>query len=335
MRGIDKQLVMGIGIVLFSCFSLYGLSQASMLVNGSSFSDYSAAYYIILTFLGGVLASLTPCIYPMIPVTVGILQIQATTSVMRNFALALVYVFGMATVYALLGYMAARTSLVFGQWLANPWFLFFIVLFFLYFAFAMFGWYDVYLPSFSQKQPSIKVRGSLLYSFIFGVISGTVTSPCASPILGTLLLFVARMGEPLLGLSMLFSFACGLGMLLVVIGTFTTTLNVLPQSGRWMLEVKKIFGFLLLGTCIYFIQMALFKQYIGFVLYGLLMFAATIYYLATSVDDEIGVRSFKITGAIALLFGSMILFAQAYIAQYGVSMDQFLTYIQQERLYHR
>jgi len=235
---------------------------------------------LLFAFLAGVLVSFTPCIYPMIPITVGILQAQATASAWRNFFLALFYVLGMASVYAVLGYVVATTSLIFGQWFASPWFIALAVAFFLYFAFAMFGFYDIYVPAFLRTRGTVSVRGSLLYSFVFGALSGTVTSPCLTPALAVVLGYVAKLGRPVTGFLTLFSFSCGMGVLLVIIGTFSGVLNVLPRAGSWMVAVKKFFGFLMLGVGIYIMQPLLTHWAIP-ALYGSLMMTAALYYALT------------------------------------------------------
>ena len=248
--------------------------------------ERSPFYLIILAFLIGIITSFTPCVYPMIPITLGILQSQASTSLWRNFLLAGSYVLGISTVYAILGYVAATTTLIFGQWLNNPWLIFVVSLFFIYIAFSMFGYYEIKIPRFLATRDNVKVKGSFLYSFFFGMISGTVASPCLTPAIAILLGFVAKVGNPILGFFTLFSFALGMGILLLVVGTFSTTLNVLPKAGTWMIEVKKFFGFVLLGMCIY-----LFQPFLGgnaaLKAYAVLALIIGIYYLVKSQKNKI------------------------------------------------
>jgi len=113
------------------------------------------------------------------------------------------------------------------------------------------------------------------------MISGTVASPCLTPPLAVLLGFVAKQANPLLGFLTLWFFAMGMGVLLIIIGTFSTTASFLPASGGWMIEIKKIFGFVLLIMCVYFLQ-SFVSQVILFRLYAILVFIASLYYLITS-----------------------------------------------------
>ena len=235
-------------------------------------------YILLLAFLIGIVTSFTPCIYPMIPITMGILQSQASTSLWRNFLLSTTYVTGIATVYATLGYFAATTTLILGQWLANPIFIGFLVLLFLYLAFSMFGFYEIYMPGFMQQRGTgIKVKGSFFYTFLFGAISGTAASPCLTPALALLLGFVAKRGNPLIGFATLFSFAFGMGLLLIVVGTFSTSLTALPRAGAWMDEIKKFFGFLLIGVSVYFVQPFI-EPTVATILYALLAIIMFGYY---------------------------------------------------------
>ncbi len=188
------------------------------------------------------------------------------------------YVFGIATVYATLGYIAATTTVMFGQWMASPWLIGFIALLFVYLAFSMFGFYEIYVPRFMQQRDQVKVRGSFVQSFLFGMVSGSVASPCLTPALALLLGFVAKQGNPIVGFFTLFFFALGMGMLLLIVGSFSGVISALPRAGEWMIEIKKFFGFVLLGFALSFIK-PFFPHTIVMVLYGILLGVVVGYYL--------------------------------------------------------
>lgn len=223
----------------------------------------SPALQILLILLLGLLMSLTPCIYPMIPITIGIIQSNKAQTLGRNFILACAYAIGIATTFALMGFLVAMGGAQFGSLLGKPLFILFIVLFLGYFAGSMFGFYEVKLPQFGGA--NIKSNGSLSSAFIFGTISGTVTSPCLSPGLVLVLGIVAKLKatspgllpllqSSLLGFTYLFAFGIGLSIPLVLIATFSGAADKLPRSGLWMVEVKKIFGFLLIALCFGYLQ---------------------------------------------------------------------------------
>jgi thiol:disulfide interchange protein DsbD len=263
--------------------------------------ETSIFWMLILAFFIGILTSFTPCLYPLIPITLGILQTQASKNMWRNFSLASIYVLGISFIYAILGYIAATTTIIFGQWLANPWIIGFIILIFIYLALSMFGFYEIHIPKFLTQREGIQVKGSYLYSFLFGIISGSVASPCLTPALAVILGFVAKIGNPLLGLLIMWIFSLGMGILLIVIGTFSTSLSALPKSGTWLLETKKLLGFVLLIMCIYFLQ-PFFSIWTIYKLYSVVCLIASFSYLITSKRKDILKIIFGIIFAIATIF---------------------------------
>ncbi len=210
-------------------------------------------FRLLLALLLGILLSLTPCIYPMIPITIGILQSQASASIARNFCTALTYVVGIATTFAALGTAAALSGKMFGSFMQSPLVIIGIVILLAYFAGSMIGLYDLYVPRFMQGSQKTVTTGSFISIFLFGAASGTVASPCLSPGLVLLLSLVTAAGSVPLGFALLFFFGLGLGIPLLIIGTFSSSLSVLPKAGHWMIDIKQFFGFIMLGTCLYFL----------------------------------------------------------------------------------
>lgn len=266
--------------------------------------DSSMLWILILSFLSGVLISFTPCIYPMIPITIGIMQTQATRSLWHGLLTGFFYVLGLAAVYATLGFISATTSVIFGQWIASPWFTLFIVLLFLYLAFSLFGFYEVTIPAFFRpgKQPAISEQPQavqanpaqaepasrpLLKSFLLGLFAGTVASPCLTPALAMLLTLVAEKGNPIIGFFAMFLFAFGMGFLLIFIGMFSASINVLPRAGEWMNEVKKFFGFVMLAVCVYMSRHVLWACAVQ-ILYAIVCASSSIYYFYTGYYLQTG-----------------------------------------------
>ncbi|MGZ6254778.1 MAG: protein-disulfide reductase DsbD family protein [Candidatus Chromulinivorax sp.] len=210
---------------------------------------------ILLAFLLGLLLSLTPCIYPMIPITIGILHSQGRKSLFHDFLGSLSYAAGMATTFACLGLLATLAGSSFGSLLSYPPFVIALVLFIGYMSLTMIGVIDMYIPSFMRGQVTLhKNLGPCLAAYLFGAISGTVASPCVSPGLALLLSIVATLGNTFLGFLLLFAFGMGLSTPLIIIGTFSNALYLLPQSGMWMVEIKKGLGFFMLATCFYYLS---------------------------------------------------------------------------------
>lgn len=215
---------------------------------------------LILIFLAGVGLSFTPCVYPMIPITVAVIGGQATgkQSTARKplaaFFLSLVYVLGIAIVYSAMGVAAASTGALFGSALQSPWVIGFVVVVFIGLALSMFGVYYLRVPSFISDRLGTKTGKGFLGVFVMGLISGIVASPCIGPALASLLVYIASTGNKFLGFLMLFVFAWGLGVLLIVLGTFSGAIKSLPKSGGWMVTVERIFGLLLIGVALYYLR---------------------------------------------------------------------------------
>lgn len=242
---------------------------------------------LLLVMLLGILMSLTPCIYPMIPITVGILQSQGSKSFLRNILLSLSYTLGIATTFALLGLMAAITGQMLGHFMANPVVIIFIVCVLAYLGGAMFGFYEMYIPSFFQSGSTGNQNGSCLSAFLFGVASGSVASPCLSPGLILLLTIVTTLNSKLMGFVLLFMFGVGLSVPLLLIGTFSSSLSILPRAGFWMVEIKKCFGFMLFGMCFYFLRPILPAPLLLSML-ALFLLASGIFYLYSENKKEAG-----------------------------------------------
>jgi thiol:disulfide interchange protein DsbD len=207
-------------------------------------------------FAAGLLTSFTPCVYPLIPVTVAVIGARSVGTKTRALLLSLVYVLGLATVYAGLGAFAALSGQLFGQISTNKWTFLIVGNIFLLFGLAML---DVFTLQFTSLQKLSKPRkgpDGVLSVFFMGGVSALIAGPCTTPVLGTMLVFVAQGQNIVFGIAMLFVFSLGLGALLIIVGTFAGALSALPKSGGWMVGVKKIFGFLMIIIGEFFILKA-------------------------------------------------------------------------------
>lgn len=222
-----------------------------MLTSSFLHQTQSLPLVLLASFGAGVLASLTPCLYPMIPITMGVITAQKSASMMRNFLLSLSYGLGIASIYTVLGYLSATSHLLFGQWMAKPLVIVLLSLFFVYLAFSLFGYYELYVPPLlASPQATRGPRESLVYSFTLGLVTGTAASPCLTPALALLLSYAAQQENPLVGAAALFSFALGLSSLLILLATFSGSIALLPRAGGWMTEIKYLFAFMLIGAAV-------------------------------------------------------------------------------------
>lgn len=265
---------------------------------------------LILSLLLGFLLSLTPCIYPMIPITMGILQAQGSRSMWRNFMLSLAYTMGIAFTFALLGIMAAFTGKLFGSIMNNPFVIICIVALLAYLAGSMLGLYEMYIPRFLQPQHKAR-GGSLLTAFMFGAASGTVASPCLSPGLLLLLTLVTSIGSVMIGFLLLFTFGFGLGIPLLIIGTFSGSLNMLPKAGIWMVDIKQFFGFIMLATCFYFLNI-LIPSFLLYWAIALFTISVGIFYIKKAQHAKGTSARMKNSIGILLVAASVYAFFHAY-----------------------
>ena len=211
----------------------------------------------LLVFLGGVLTSFTPCVYPMIPITISYIGGRSRHRA-HGFFLSLFFVLGIAIMYSALGLIAASTGSIFGAALQSTTVLIVVAAIFAAMGASMLGAFDLALPSGLQGRMTAGAqRGGVLGAVLMGMVTGLVASPCVGPVLVVLLTFVAKTGSLLLGFWLLFVFACGLGLLFLVLGTFAGALSALPGAGAWMETVKRVFGVVLIGMAIFYMRTVL------------------------------------------------------------------------------
>lgn len=215
------------------------------------------ALAFLAAFVGGILASLTPCVYPMIPVTAAYIgSNSAGETPMRGFLLSVSYVMGIAVMYSALGAVAALTGRLFGSWASSPIVYLIMANLFILLGLSMLDVFMLPLPAFLQGGGSSQKRAGYAGAFLVGIAAAFVASPCTAPILFSILAIVATQKNVVYGISLLFTFALGMGLLLVIVGTFAGALAALPKSGMWMEKIKKGFGWLLILVAEYFLVQA-------------------------------------------------------------------------------
>lgn len=212
---------------------------------------------LLFFFVAGLGLSLTPCVFPMIPILSGIIAGQGhKVSRGRGFALSLAYVLGMAITYAAAGVAAGMTGTLLSAALQNAWVLGGFALVFVVLSFSMFGFYELQLPASLQSKLSDEAGhlqgGRGIGVFLMGALSALIVGPCVAAPLAGALLYIGQTGNAVLGGSALFVMALGMGVPLIVVGLSAGTL--LPRAGAWMEGVKKTFGVLLLATAVWLVS---------------------------------------------------------------------------------
>jgi thiol:disulfide interchange protein DsbD len=205
----------------------------------------------LVAFGAGFQTSLTPCVYPMIPITLGIFGARGNVKRSRALALAAAYVGGMGLMYATLGVVFALVGKQFGTQLSNPFVVIPIVLLFVILAASMFGAFELQLPASLQAKLNTVGGQDFKGAFAMGIVGGLIAAPCTGPFLLGLLTYVATTHDVIRGGSMLFVYALGMGVLFFVLAAFAVSL---PKSGRWMEWVKSAAGIFMLLAAIYYLQ---------------------------------------------------------------------------------
>ena len=255
---------------------------------------------LVAFFIGGLLLSFTPCVFPMYPILTGIIVGQGNKlSTKRAFALSFAYVQGMAVTYTLLGIVVAIAGAQFQAMFQHPIVLIVLSVLFIFLALSMFGLFNLALPSSWQNKlnqlSSNQKGGSYFGVLVMGAISGLVASPCTTAPLTGALLYISQSGDILLGASALYALSLGMGLPLLVLGSSGGKL--LPKAGNWMTVIKNIFGLLLLAVPIFLLERFLPVIIIN-VLWTVLILATAGYFYTVNQDTKktfgFGLRSILI-----------------------------------------
>jgi cytochrome c-type biogenesis protein len=210
-----------------------------------------------LLFVGGVLTSLTPCIYPMIPIAAAIVGGQSTGGAaprVRVIGLTMTYVLGLSVVYALLGLLAGLSGSVFGEVSSNPWLSFLMANLLLAFALMMLDVMPVPVPQqLLARAAALDGGGRYVGTFAMGAASGLVAAPCGAPVMGAVLTWVATTQRAALGFIYLFVFSLGMSTLLVAVGLWAGAGARLPRGGPWLVGIKRGFALIMIGTAEYYL----------------------------------------------------------------------------------
>ena len=223
---------------------------------GKMIAERGLALTFLIVFFSGLALNLTPCIYPLIPITISYFGGQAGGRSSRVFLLALLYVFGMSITYSVLGTIAAMTGNLFGAALQNPFVILILAAILVALALSMFGLWEIRMPMFLARRTG-SARQGYAGAVVMGLTMGIVAAPCIGPFVLGLLTYVGEMGKPLLGFFLFFTLAWGIGLPFLVLGMLSGSLSRLPRSGAWMIWVRKIFGFVLVAMALYFMRQLL------------------------------------------------------------------------------
>jgi len=253
MKPLVKSLLLlipvALAVLLMGCGSSVDFTEAT---KGGGVGMFLAA------FLGGMAVCLTPCVYPLIPITVSIfggLPDAAESPKKRRIRAAITgttYVLGIAMTYSVLGLLAGLAGKgTVGDHLGSAYVIIPLAILFTALAASMFGAYELQLPASWQGRLSSVGGSGLLGGFIMGLVAGLLAAPCTGPVITGILVYIASTQDAFLGFWLLFTFSMGLGLMFMVIAAFA---SALPKSGPWMEGVKSVFGVLMLVAALYYLS---------------------------------------------------------------------------------
>jgi len=231
-----------------------GAARSSLLSSdvGGTLASRGLPITLLAIFILGLALNLTPCVYPLIPITIGYFSQQSGSSRGRRIALSSLYVLGIAITYSALGVFSALSGKLFGAWLQHPAVLVFFALLMLVMASSMFGLFEITVPQFIANRSG--GQAGLLGALTMGLLIGIVAAPCVGPFVISLIALVSSLQSPMLGFLMFFVLAIGLGLPYLFLGIFSSGMTNIPRSGMWMIQVKKAMGFILIAMAFYFLR---------------------------------------------------------------------------------
>ncbi len=287
--------------------------------------DFSAAlekqgihWVLLLAFIGGLLVSLTPCVYPMIPITLSIIGSRdENVSFYKGLGLSATYVAGLSLTYALLGLAAATFGAQIRGFIQGPMFQGLVAVIFFLLALSMFDLIMLQAPAALRNRLGGIKKTGIFGIFVMGMVSGLMASPCVAAPLAGILAFIAATGSQALGFFMLLLFAWGMSVPLLLIGAFSGSLNAMPRAGEWMNRVKEFYGFLLLAAALYFAKPIIGIAWAELGIAALLASFAAFLGLFHNVPEDAGMRPrvFKSFGVVAIAVACA--FAISAASQWG------------------
>jgi thiol:disulfide interchange protein DsbD len=238
-------------------------------------SGWAMVWTMLGIFMGGMALNLTPCVYPIIPITVSYFGGKSGQGRGRLLVHGLLYLAGLAVTNSALGVAAALTGGLMGSLLQNPLVLVAVAVILVFFATSLFGFWELRLPG-ALTQAASKSYAGYFGTLFMGLTLGVMAAPCIGPFVLGLLTWVASMGSPLLGFLVFFTLSLGLGLPLFILAIFSGSLEKLPRSGEWMLWVRKLMGWVLVGMAAYFIR-PLLPESVGVLLLAAVALAAAVH----------------------------------------------------------
>ncbi|MCX6133995.1 MAG: thioredoxin fold domain-containing protein [Ignavibacteriales bacterium] len=292
---------------VFSAYSSQGALPAATSRSdiGQLFEERGTFVAFLAIFLIGLALNLTPCVYPMLSVTVSLFGGQSETNAIKVFLKAVMYVLGIATMYTVLGVSAALSGTLFGSWLQSPWVLGGIGALLIGLALSSFGLYQIQMPYWLTSKLGGTTGTGIISLYLSGLVVGVFAAPCIGPPVIALLTLVSSKADPVFGFWVFFTLSIGLGFPYLILGTFSGMLKKIPRSGAWLVWVERMFGVILSAAGLFYLALAFVPKLSVFVIpTALILGGIYLGFLEPSGKEKKGLQRFKWAfGVLALVFG--------------------------------
>jgi thiol:disulfide interchange protein len=263
-----------------------------------------------LVFVLGFLTSLTPCVYPVIPIVMGYIGTRSGKKKIKGFYLSIFFVLGLAFVYSILGVVAAMSGTMMGVSFQNPVVVIVIASIFVIMGLSLAGLFEIPVPSsISSKVQGGGGKSEVIGAVIVGGVSGIIAAPCVGPVLIALLSWVSQTGNIFLGFLLTFIFSLGMGIIFLVVGTFSGVVSAMPKGGKWMDYVKYFFAIILIAGGIYILN-AIIAPWVNNLLWGIFLIAVSVLVGLFKALEEYKLKNklFKFIALVIFLVGVFLFY---------------------------
>lgn len=255
-----------------------------------------------LIFFLGFLTSLTPCVYPVIPIVMGYIGTRSGNKKLKGLYLSIFFVLGLAIVYSVLGVVAAMSGSMMGATFQKPAVVIAISAIFVIMGLSLAGLFEIPIPSsISSKAQSGGGKSEVIGALIVGGVSGIIAAPCVGPVLLALLSWISQTKDIFLGFLLTFIFSLGMGIIFLIVGTFSGVVTAMPKGGKWMDYIKYFFAILLIAGGIYIVN-AIVPVWLNLLLWGFFLIAVSIFIGLIKVLEEYNLKSKVYKFVVLLIF---------------------------------
>ncbi len=281
----------------------------------------------VIVFISGFLTSLTPCVYPVIPIVMGYIGSRAGKKKIKGFYLSLFFVLGLSIVYAILGVIAATTGSLMGISFQNPVVVLIISFIFIVMGLSLAGFFEIPVPSSISSKIQKGHKSEILGSIIIGGVSGIIAAPCVGPVLIALLSWISQTKNLFLGFWLTFTFSLGMSVIFVLAGTFSGVISSMPKAGKWMDYMKYLFSILLIGGGIYFLSL-ISSKWVTLLMWGIFLISISIFMgLFKGIDKhDYKEKFYKVIVVIIFLCGVFLFFKSIEIKYFPYSVGPVENY---------